>query len=50
MLETDGIKLQIIQHGTASKVYKLTHIETDTEPDEMSLPAGYIDIGYGEPV
>lgn len=50
MLETDGIKLQIIQHGTASKVYKLTHVDTDMEPDEMSLPAGYIDMGYGEPV
>ena len=50
MLEVDGIKLQIIQHGTASKVYKLTHIDTDMEPDEMTLPAGYIDMGYGEPV
>ena len=50
MLEVDGIKLQIIQHGTASKVYKLTHADTDAEPDEMTLPAGYIDMGYGEPV
>ena len=50
MLEVDGIKLQIIQRGTASKTYKLTHVDTDMEPDEMSLPAGFLDMGYGEPM
>lgn len=50
MLEVDGIKLQIIQRGTASKTYKLTHVDTDMEPDEMSLPAGFMDMGYGEPM
>lgn len=49
MLETDGIKLQIIQRGTASKTYKLSHIDADTEPDEMALPAGFIDMGYDKP-
>ena len=48
LLEMDGIKLQIIQSGTASKTYKFSHVEYDREPDEMSLPAGYIDMGYEE--
>lgn len=48
LLEMDGIKLQIIQSGTASKTYKLSHAEYDHEPEEISLPAGYIDMGYEE--
>lgn len=49
LMMIDGIKLQIVQQGTASKTYKLSHVDTDHEPDELALPAGFIDMGYGEP-
>ena len=49
LMMIDGIKLQIVQQGTASKTYKLTHVDTDHEPDEMALAAGFMDMGYGEP-
>lgn len=48
LLEMDGIKLQIIQSGTASKTYKFTIADQDPEPDEDSLQAPFIDMGYGE--
>ena len=49
LMMVDGIKLQIIQQGTASKTYKLTHVDSDLEPDEETIPAGFMPMGYGEP-
>lgn len=48
MLQMDGIKLKIIKQGTASKTYELTHVETDLEPDEESIPTGFYQMGYGD--